>query len=117
VFGLNDAQLSATAVSLIVDSANEKYVSPVSYWEIAIKIALKKYVLQKPFVDFLHEAIDRNGFHYLPIEPRHTAELIDMPHHPKDPFDRLLVAQSIVEKLSIVSSDPRLDAYGIQRLW
>ncbi len=118
-FGLNDPQLSSTASSLITDPENEILVSPASYWEIAIKIALKKYALKMPYEVFLHESIDLNGFRYLPIEPRHTARLITLPHfkNHKDPFDRLLVAQSLVEGLSIISSDPIIDAYGVTRRW
>jgi PIN domain nuclease of toxin-antitoxin system len=92
-------------------------VSPASYWEIAIKIKLKKYSLNKPYEDFMHEAIDMNGFNYLHITPRHTASLTTMEHHHKDPFDRLLIAQALTEGLSIVSADPQIDPYGVTRLW
>ena len=110
-------QLSARATALIMDPANEKLVSPASYWEVAIKISVKKYALSQPYEDFMHNAIDRNGFHYLHIEPRHTAALISLPYHHRDPFDRLLVAQAIVEAIPIVSIDSVLDAYPITRLW
>ncbi len=116
-FALNDPQLSATASASILDPANEKLVSPVSYWEIAIKISLKKYTLSQPYEDFMRNAIDRNGFHYLHIEPRHTAVLISLPYHHRDPFDRLLVAQAMVEAVPVVSNDAVLDAYPITRLW
>jgi PIN domain nuclease of toxin-antitoxin system len=116
-FGLNDPQLSAKANSLILDPANETLVSPASYWEIAIKIALKKYVLNQSYENFMREAIDNNGFGYLHIMPRHTALLTALPQHHKDPFDRLLVAQALAEGISIISNDARLDAYGPNRLW
>jgi len=116
-FALNDPQLSRTAASLIMDSANEKLVSPASYWEIAIKIGARKYALTRPYEIFMREAIDKNGFAYLHIEPRHTARLTTMAHHHKDPFDRLLVAQALAEGIAIVSVDAQLDAYGVTRLW
>jgi PIN domain nuclease of toxin-antitoxin system len=116
-FALNDPPLSAAAMAAIMDPANEKLVSPASYWELAIKISVKKYALAQPYEDFLGSAIDRNGFYYLHIEPRHTAALITLPYHHRDPFDRLLVAQALVEVLPIVSSDAVLDAYPITRLW
>ncbi len=100
-----------------MDPANEKLVSPASYWEIAIKISVKKYALAKPYEVFMNEAIDQNGFEYLHVLPKHTAALTTLPFHHKDPFDRLLVAQALVESIPIVSNDPALDAYGIQRLW
>jgi len=118
-FGLNDPRLSAKATSLILDPAQEKLVSPASYWEIAIKIALNKYTLNRPYEVFMHEVIDLNGFAYLHIEPRHTAKLISLPHFKdhKDPFDRMLVAQALSEGIPIVSIDSQLDAYGVTRLW
>ncbi len=59
----------------------------------------------------------RHGFTILPVEPRHTAALIAMPFHHKDPFDRLLVAQAIVENIPLISGDSVLDAYPVRRLW
>jgi PIN domain nuclease of toxin-antitoxin system len=116
-FALNDPQLSGTATSLIMDSANEKLVSPASYWEIAIKIGARKYALKRPYETFMWEAIEKNGFAYLHIEPKHTVQLTTMAHHHKDPFDRLLVAQALAESVPIVSIDAQLDAYGVTRLW
>lgn len=116
-FALNDPQLSHTATSLIMNPGHEKLVSPASYWEIAIKIGIHKYALTMPYEDFMREAIDKNGFLYLHIEPRHTALLTTMSHHHKDPFDRLLVAQSLVEGIPILSGDRQLDPYGVSRLW
>jgi PIN domain nuclease of toxin-antitoxin system len=116
-FALNDPRLSARATSLILDPAHEKLVSPASYWEIAIKISMKKYALALPYEDFFRGAIDDNGFRILSIEPRHTATLTTLPYHHKDPFDRLIIAQAMVENVSVVSVDSNLDAYGVPRLW
>jgi len=116
-FALTDTGLSGTASSLIMDPDNEKLVSPASYWEIDIKISIKKYALSQPYEVFMDEAIDKNGFGYLHIEPKHTAALIRLPFHHKDPFDRLLIAQAIIEGIPIVSGDPVLDSYPIKRLW
>ncbi|HMV48325.1 MAG TPA: type II toxin-antitoxin system VapC family toxin [Blastocatellia bacterium] len=116
-FALGDAQLSATARQLIEDPANTKFVSPTSYWEIAIKISIGKYILHQPYEIFFDRAIRQNGFLILPIELRHTAALTTLPYHHRDPFDRLLVVQAMVEGQSLVSIDAVLDAYPIQRLW
>jgi PIN domain nuclease of toxin-antitoxin system len=116
-FITNDPQLSATAKALIADPNNEIVVSPASYWETAIKVSIGKYPLSAPYETFITRGIDDNGFKILPIEPRHTAALTTMPFHHRDPFDRLLVAQSHVEKISIVSNDAILDQYGVNRLW
>lgn len=97
-FALNDPRLSSDAAALITERAHTKEVSPASYWEIAIKISTGKYALSQPYEDFFRKAIDGNGFRYLHIEPRHTAALISLPYHHRDPFDRLMVAQPIVEQ-------------------
>lgn len=116
-FVLGDTQLSKTALALILDPANEKLVSPASYWEIAIKLSIGKYALHEPYEDFMRRGIAGNGFGILPVEPGHTAALIALPFHHRDPFDRLLIAQAMVEKLSVVSADAIFDAYPITRLW
>ena len=116
-FYLGDPQLSGAANATIVDPANEKWVSPASYWEIAIKISTGKYVLAEPYEDFCRNAIDANGFQVLHILARHTALLTTMTYHHRDPFDRLLVAQALAEGMSVVSADTILDAYGVGRVW
>jgi PIN domain nuclease of toxin-antitoxin system len=92
-------------------------ISPATYWEIAIKISNGKYALSQPYEVFMETVIDQNGFGYLHIEPKHTAVLTTMPFHHKDPFDRLLAAQALVENISIVSTDAIFDQYGVKRIW
>jgi PIN domain nuclease of toxin-antitoxin system len=116
-FVQNDRQLSATARALIVDPTNEVLISPANYWELAIKVGLGKYTLQVPIEQFLDTGIDGNDFTILPILPSHVAVLTTLPFHHRDPFDRLLVAQAIVEAIPLVSCDANLDPYAITRLW
>jgi PIN domain nuclease of toxin-antitoxin system len=116
-FVLGDPRLSATALAHILDPALAKLVSPASYWEIAIKISLGKYALGEPYEAFMQRGIFDNGFDILPIEPQHTAALTTLTYQHRDPFDRLLVAQALVEQITVVSADAVLDAYGITRLW
>ena len=116
-FILDEPQLSATAKALIADPSNQIDVSPATYWEIAIKIRLEKYVLPGPFQEFMEREIAVNRFNILHVEPRHVAPLTTLPFHHKDPFDRLLVAQAMVEQIPLVSNDSILDAYPIRRLW
>ena len=114
---LADPQLSARGRATIETPGNRVFVSPASYWEIAIKLSLGKYTLHVPFPVFIREAIFDNGFVILPVEPQHAAEVIALPFHHRDPFDRLLVAQAIVEDMPVVSADPVLDSYPIRRIW
>lgn len=116
-FILDDSQVSTTAKQLIANPDNIIEVSPASYWEIAIKISLGKYALPEPFAPFMEREIALNDFHVLPIEPRHTAILTTLPFHHRDPFDRLLIAQAIVEEIPIVSMDAIVDAYPVNRMW
>jgi PIN domain nuclease of toxin-antitoxin system len=116
-FVLNDPQLSATALKVINDPANDILVSPASYWEVAIKVGLGKLDLHTPYDDFMHRGIVGNDFEIIHVEPKHTSILTTLPLHHRDPFDRLLVAQALVEAIPIVSADTQLDAYGIKRIW
>jgi PIN domain nuclease of toxin-antitoxin system len=118
-YTLNDPQLSLTAKTLILDPANEILISPASYWEIAIKISIGKLKLHQPYEDFIDACLLRYGFNILPIKTTHTGRLLTLPFpriH-KDPFDRLLVAQAIVECIPLISGDSVLDIYGFTRLW
>ncbi len=115
----DDPQLCSPARTLIQDASNEILISPASYWEIAIKVSIGKWRLNRPYEEFIDIAWNRYGFQILPILPTHTARLIGLPFPPghKDPFDRLLVAQVLVEQIAIVSADSALDAYRVTRLW
>ena len=116
-FILDDPQLSFAAKKLIEDPMNDIEISPASYWEIAIKIKIKKYALPQPYRHFIETQIADNDFHILPIEPKYTTLLTTMALHHKDPFDRLLVAQALTENIPIISIDAKLDAYSVKRLW
>jgi PIN domain nuclease of toxin-antitoxin system len=87
------------------------------FWEIAIKTSIGKLPLAKPFDQFIPEQLTRNGFQVLGLTVEHTAKLASLPLHHRDPFDRMLVAQSLVENLPLLSNDEDLDTYGIKRLW
>jgi PIN domain nuclease of toxin-antitoxin system len=116
-FVTNDPLLSAAALALLVDPGNEILLSPASFWEVAIKVSIGKYPMTVPFDRFFTEGIEGNDMVILPLEIRHASVLSSLPMHHKDPFDRMIVAQAIVENLPIVSIDEALDAYGITRLW
>jgi len=112
-----DPRLSATAQTLIQDTSNEVLISPASSWEIAIKISIGKWQLNRDYVDFIDIGLKTYAFQVLPILPTHTARLIGLPFHHRDPFDRLLVAQALAESVPIIGDDTAFDAYGITRLW
>jgi PIN domain nuclease of toxin-antitoxin system len=110
-------RLSATARELIEESANQPFLSAASRWEMAIKLSLDRLHLGHPFEDLIPEQMRLNGIQHLGIELEHVTPVTTLPFHHRDPFDRLLVAQAMVEQMPIVSADPAFDAYPIQRLW
>jgi len=112
-----DPKLSATAATTITDPVNAVLISPASYWEIAIKTSVGKLTFAVPYPDFIQRAIVDNGFTILPVEPAHAGALIALPFHHRDPFDRLLIAQAMVEGSPLVSGDPAFDSYPVRRVW
>ena len=116
-FFWDDPLLSSTAKSVIENPDNRKFVSIASCWEAAIKAGLKKLELGGPCAAFLNKEISRNNFELLPITFDHATMVETLAGHHRDPFDRLLVAQAMLESLPIVSSDSVFDEYGIKRLW
>ena len=102
--------LSAAAVALIKDPANELIFSAVSIWEVAIKaglghpdFAVNPHVLRRGLLD--------NGYTELPISSAHAAAVMELPDHHMDPFDRLLVAQATVEGITLLTADAKLAGY------
>jgi len=116
-FILNDSNLSITARNLIDDQRNDILLSPASPWEIAIKISIGKYRLPGPFADFMDRQIAENDLDILPITLAHAAVVTALPFHHKDPFDRLILAQPIVEAVPILSADVIFDSYPVTRIW
>jgi PIN domain nuclease of toxin-antitoxin system len=116
-FLLDDPRLPHLARQVIADGANRVEISPASYWEIAIKISLGKYELPEPYGSFMERELENNAIRILPILPRHTAALTDLPFFHRDPFDRLIIAQGMVEGIPVVSRDDQFDAYPVRRIW
>ena len=116
-FVQGSSRLSPRAQALIEDEANEVFLSVVSLWEIAIKVSLGKLQLLQPFETLISQQLRLNAIALLGITPHHTAGIIALPFHHRDPFDRLLIAQAQAEQMLIVGGDPAFDAYSITRLW
>lgn len=106
-------QVSQAAVEALEEERNEVALSAASVWEIAIKRSLGKVTI----ADGWAAALRRLDFEPLPVTAIHAEAVGRLPWHHRDPFDRLLVAQTMVERLVLVSADPRLRAYGVEVLW
>lgn len=114
---LSPAALSKRAARIIREPANEILVSAASAWEIATKVRLGKLpgaeVLEQEFSDVMDEA----GYTLLSIETGHALRAGRMPGEHRDPFDRMLAAQALDADVPILSTDEKLDSFGIRRIW
>ena len=112
----NETDLSRKAKQLISDPANVSYVSVASLWEMAIKLRLGSLSFE-PGYDNLLALLDQNGFELLPVTFQHTRQLLTMPMHHRDPFDRLMIAQSMIESLVFITADTNIHQYDINWVW
>lgn len=112
-----DSQLSSVACELIEDQDNERFLSVVSLWEMAIKMSIGKLTQRSSFDDLINGPIKDNAIDLLPIRSAHLDTLTTLPFHHRDPFDRLIIAQSMVEQMPIVSRDLAFDTYPVERRW
>lgn len=110
-------RLSLRARAAIASSANDAFVSMASAWELAILEGLSRVKLGAPLATVFTARLAALRIRLLPIQLQHLAALATLPQHHRDPFDRLLVATALAERLTLVSSDERLGAYGAQVLW
>jgi PIN domain nuclease of toxin-antitoxin system len=113
----DDARLSRPARAAIANRKADCFVSVASCWEMAIKVSRDKLTVAAPVEQFVPEQLSANGFGLLRIEFAHVAHVERLAFHHRDPFDRLLVAQALIEGLAIVSADPVFRRYGIKRVW
>lgn len=114
---LEAEKLSSIATELINDGNNEVLLSLASVWEMAIKQSIGKLNLSLPLQTFVEQQVNLNDFQLLSISIGHLAVVATLPLHHRDPFDRLLIAQAIVEKISLISADVAFDGYAVQRSW
>lgn len=117
-FVAGDTQLSPTARRMIEDLGNERYISIASIWEMSIKHGIGKLPFAQPIEIFIPTQLQLNRIDILPITQEHTFYAGQLPMHHRDPFDRMLIAQSIVEAIPLVSADTSFVAYtGLTRIW
>lgn len=116
-FVTDDPQLSVTARRLIEDADTEPFLSVASVWEIAIKVSIGKLSLAQPVDAFVLSQLALNTITVLDIALPHASAVATLPFHHRDPFDRLLVAQSQIEGWPLVSADIVFDQYGVTRIW
>jgi PIN domain nuclease of toxin-antitoxin system len=112
----DNPRLSAQAKTLL-ESDVDLLLSTASLWELAIKVSIGKLTLAQPYDIFIPQQLTDNDIEVLPISMAHLGVVSTLPFHHGDPFDRLLIAQAMLEQLPIVSIDTTFDAYSIKRFW
>jgi PIN domain nuclease of toxin-antitoxin system len=113
----NDPSLTQLVKDVIADRSNEIFLSSVSAWEMAIKIAIGKLTLTVPLDSFIASQVSQYEFKPLWVTYDHTYKVQALQAHHNDPFDRLLIAQSIVENLVILTCDAKFAPYRVPTVW
>ena len=114
---MDDPRLSALAREVITDTGNELFLSVASVWEMIIKAQRGRLRLPGDPAAFILEHLGLLGIESLPVELSHVLRLLHLPAHHRDPFDRMLVAQSQMEGLPILTSDPLIARYSVEVIW
>ena len=108
-----DSRLSKTAKEAIQNPENIKYISIASFWEIVIKNGIGKLQIDSSFEELFH----LSGYRHLSVSFYHLEKLRNLTNHHKDPFDRLIISQGIVDLMPVVSIDENFDNYDVRRIW
>ena len=114
---IDDRRVSARVRGLLLDPGNEFFLSAASAWEIILKAQVGKLELPAQPARFIEEQLVLNAVADLPVTVRHALHVISLPLHHRDPFDRILIAQSQVERLPIVTADPQIARYPVEIIW
>ncbi|MBI1779306.1 MAG: type II toxin-antitoxin system VapC family toxin [Proteobacteria bacterium] len=112
-----DTSLSRAARGAIEDELNVVHVSAVSAWEITTKHRIGRLSGWASVAADFEQIVADQGFLPLPITIRHGQAAGSLPGPLRDPFDRMLIAQSMLEAMALVSNETVFDAYGVRRLW
>ncbi len=114
---VDDKRLSRTALRILGDSNHARIVSYASLWEIAIKMSLRKLVVSDLSFAQVVEQLRIYEFRFLPIRLNALERMESLPWHHRDPFDRLLIAQSIEEAVPLMTSDAWAEDYAVKTIW
>jgi PIN domain nuclease of toxin-antitoxin system len=113
----DDPRLSSTVKEIIGDRSNELFFSAASGWEIAIKAKTGKLNISDIPEKFVMEQLAINAVTILPIQINHALHIYNLPNHHRDPFDRILIAQSQLENLPIMTVDAQIVRYSVETIW
>jgi PIN domain nuclease of toxin-antitoxin system len=113
----DSARLTEAARKAMAAEENDVYVSAASAWEIATKHRIGKLSISEDLAADIQGMIERQRFQPLPVTMAHAETAGRLAGAHRDPFDRMLIAQSLLENLTLVSNEAAFDAFGVSRLW
>ena len=113
----DDPRLSPRAREIMSDGGNQLFFSAASGWEIAIKARLGRLSLPEPLESFVPVQLAENSIEGLPVALSHALHVASLPDYHRDPFDRMLAAQSQLENLPILTGDPLIGRYSVETIW
>ncbi|MBN8559446.1 MAG: type II toxin-antitoxin system VapC family toxin [Leptolyngbya sp. UWPOB_LEPTO1] len=116
-FIAGSSDLSNKARTLIEDPNNQRFLSVASLWEMSIKVSIGKLDIGMTFTELMQHEVYGNAIEVLQIRSEHLDALAKLPFHHKDPFDRLIIAQSLAESTPLVSKDGEFGNYSVTLLW
>lgn len=114
---LDERRLTSPAVAALTDPEGEGFLSPVSPWELAIKLRAGKWELDMPLSAMVEAQMSALLLGDLPVTNAHALRIQQLPEIHRDPFDRMLIAQALVEDMAIVTADRRFAEYGVPVVW
>jgi len=116
-FAAGSSKLSVTALDLLESEYSEAVLSVVSLWEIAIKVSVGRLHFGRDYNAAMVVHLQMADAALLPISLNHCAVIAGLPYHHRDPFDRMIAAQALSERIPLLSADTAFDAYGVERIW
>ncbi len=117
LWAIGEHKLSVAAQQAFLSSENELFLSAASYWEMCIKIALGKLNITPDWQVRFESEMVVNQIQWLPIAQSHCQQVTTLPHLHGDPFDRMLIAQALVEELTLMTADAKIQQYTVPTLW
>lgn len=113
----DEDRLNEAARGIIGDGENTLYFSAASSWEIAIKCSIGKLKLPESPDRYVPSRLASQGMLGMAVEHAHALRVSSLPNHHRDPFDRLLIAQSQIESMALLTADPLIAAYEVEAIW
>jgi PIN domain nuclease of toxin-antitoxin system len=117
LWSISDDERLSRRAQQIFTGPNDLWLSVASIWEILIKVKAGKLPLPEPSGPYLVRELSKNGIEILPIKLDHVLRIENLTVHHRDPFDRILIAQSIEEKLPLLTADPIFERYSVNLIW